>query len=297
LISVVFLGDNTPIENEMFLGATALQSIQLPKNVTEIPFLFCQGATALKTITFNEGLLVIKDEAFLGCTSIESVTFPTTLKSLWARAFKGCTSLQSVDFSGANMSEEASKQGVEWFADCTSLVEIHNYDGLKYITFSMFMNTPLQTTESGMTIALGWLLKVNPEELPRVVVVPQGVTKIYDYVFGSCKNIDEVILPEGVTFIGMRIFGESNGSSLIKLTLPDSLSSFSNDTICFLPQIEELIVGKGLQQIEGTFFGQLKTIRFRGTIEEFKQMPWCQHSAVKQVTVICTDGTIQPVQE
>lgn len=297
LKSVDFSGDSTPIGSEMFLGAIALEAIRIPKNVTEIPIRFCQGATSIKTIEFNEGLIVIKDEAFLGCTSIEYITFPTTLKSLCAGSFKGCTSLQGVDFSGAIMSEIASQTGVEWFADCTSLVEIHNYDGLKYITFSMFMNTPLQITESGMTIALGWLLKVNPEELPRVVVVPQGVTKIYDYVFGSCKNIDEVILPEGVTFIGMRIFGESNGSSLIKLTLPDSLSSFSSDTICFLPQIEELIVGKGLQQIEGTFLGQLKTIRFRGTIEEFKQMPWCQHSAVKQVTVICTDGTIQPVQE
>ena len=294
LISVVFSGDNTPIENEMFLGATALQSIHIPKNVTEIPFRFCQGATALKTITFNEGLLVIKDDAFLGCTSIQSITLPSTLKSIWARSFKGCTSLQSVDFLGANMSEEASKQGIEWFADCTALSEIKNHDGLRYINASIFNNTPIQVVENGMTIALGWLLKVSPEELPRVVVVPEGVTKIYDYVFSACNNIEEVILPEGVTFLGVRIFGESN---VVKLTFPDSLTCISCDTICFLPQIEEIVVGTGLQHINGNYFGNLKTIRFRGTIEEFKQMPWCEIEGVQKVTVICTNGTIEPTQE
>ena len=147
-----------------------------------------------------------------------------------------------------------------------------------------------------MTIALGWLLKVSPEELARVVVVPKGVTKIYDYVFSACNNIEEVILPEGVTFLGFRIFGESNGSSLVKLTLPDSLTRLSNDTVCFLPQIEEIVVGKGLQQIDGNYFGNLKTIRFRGTIEEFKQMPWCEHSAIQGMTVICTNGTVKPTK-
>lgn len=297
LKSVVFAGDNTPIENEMFLGAVSLQSIQIPKNVTQIPVRFCQGATALKTIIFNEGLLTIKEEAFLGCTSLESVTFPTTLKSFWARAFKGCTALKSIDFSGAKMSEEASITGVEWFADCTALTEIKNHDGLRYINESIFRNTPLQVVENGMTITLGWLLKVSPEQMPRVVRVPNGVTKICDSVFSACDHIEEVILPEGVTYLGMRIFGSSDSSSLVKITLPDSLAVLPSDTFCLLPHIEEIVVGKGLQQIDGTFFGNLKTIRFRGTIEEFKQMPWCENSGVAGVTVICTNGTVAQTQQ
>ncbi len=297
LKTVAFSSDNNPIESEMFSGASALQSIRIPKNVTEIPFRFCEGATALKTITFNEGLVVIKEEAFLGCTSIQSITFPTTLESIWEKSFKGCTSLQSVDFSGANMSEEASKRGVEWFADCTALSEIKNHDGLIYINASIFNNTPIQVVKNGMTITLGWLVKVSPEELQRVVVVPEGVTKIYDYVFRACKNIEEVILPEGVTFLGLRIFGGSDGSSLVKVSFPDSLTSISGDTICFLPQIEEIVVGTGLQEFDGDYFGNLKTIRFRGTIAEFKKMPWCELSTVQSMTVICTNGTVEPTQE
>ncbi len=296
LKSVIFSGDNTPLENEMFFGATALEAIRIPKNITEIPFRFCQGAAALKTIEFHEGLQIIKEEAFSGCTSLECVTFPRSLISFWARAFQGCTSLQSIDFSGAKISKEVSRAGVEWFADCTSLTEIKNYGGLEYINASLFKNTPLQSVENGMTITLGWLLKVSPEELPRVVVVPEGVTKIYDYVFSACDTVDEIILPEGVVFLGTRVFGESNGSSVVKVTLPDSLSSIDTGAICFLPKIEELVVGKGLRQIDGNSFGKLKTIRFRGTIEEFKQMPWCNHSAVQCVTVICTNGTIEPTQ-
>ncbi len=296
LQSVIFAGDNIPIENEMFLGATALESIRIPKNATQIPQRFCQGATSLKTIEFNEGLQVIKGEAFSGCISLESVVFPSSLISLWEKAFKGCTSLQSIDFSGVTLSNEATRYGGEWFADCTSLTEVKNPDAFPYINASMFKNTPLVVDENGMTIVLGWIVKVSPEEVPNIVVVPEGVTKIYDYAFSACDHIEEVILPEGVVFLGMRIFGTSDAASMVKLTVPDSLSCLSTDTICFLPQMEELVIGKGLEEFDGIYFGNLKTIRFRGTIAEFEQMPWCDHSGVQGLTIICNDGNIAPTQ-
>ncbi|MBE6550299.1 MAG: leucine-rich repeat domain-containing protein [Ruminococcaceae bacterium] len=294
LISVVFESDNAPLGNDMFSGATALGSIRIPKNVIEIPIGFCKNATSLKTIEFNKGLKFIRDEAFSGCTSIESITFPTTLTAINAMVFKGCTSLQSVDFSGITFSEERSKTGKEWFADCTSLTEVKNYENIAYINASMFKNTPIQTVENGMTVALGWLLKVNPEELARVVVVPQGVTKIYDYVFSACNNIDEVILPEGLIFLGTRIFGETDGSTLIKVTFPESLSSIDTGTVCFLPNLEEVVIGKGNLEIEKNFFKKLKTVRFRGTIEEFKQMLWYTETDLQHLTVVCANGTIEP---
>jgi len=135
---------------------------------------------------------------------------------------------------------------------------------------------------------------VNPEELARVVVVPQGVTKIYDYVFSACNNIDEVILPEGLIFLGTRIFGETDGSTLIKVTFPESLSSIDTGTVCFLPNLEEVVIGKGNLEIEKNFFKKLKTVRFRGTIEEFKQMLWYTETDLQHLTVVCANGTIEP---
>jgi len=294
LETVVFTSDHIPLSNEMFLGATALEELRLPASATEIPLGFCQGAASLKMIEINEGVTVIKHDAFRDCTSLRSVTLPTTLKGIWERVFKGCTSLQSVDFSNAAISEEGAKVGVEWFADCTSLTEIKNHEGLRYLNPSLFRNTPLQVTENGMTVTLGWLLEVSPEELSRVVTIPDGVTKIYDYVFSACEQIEEVILPEGVVFLGIRIFGESQGSSLVKLTLPDSLTSFSSDTICFLPNFRELVVGKGMQRLDVGTWGGITTITFRGTLEEFAQMPWSDHASVQRLTIVCTNGTVAP---
>ena len=142
LKSVAFAGDNCALGDSMFLGATALESISLPKNTVTVPIGFCQGATALKTIAFNEGLLYIKDDAFLGCTAIESITFPTTLRSIGQNAFKDCTALQSVDFSGANMSEEGVKVGINWFSGCTALTEVKNFNQLENANDSIFYNTP-----------------------------------------------------------------------------------------------------------------------------------------------------------
>lgn len=142
LVSVTFLGDDIELAAEMFAGATSFQTITIPKNVTRIPKSFCKNATSLKTIVFNDALIVIEDEAFLGCTSLEELILPQSLRSIWKKGFKGCTSLKSVDFSNANISQETAQFGVEWFADCTALAEVKNFNMLEFAHDSIFRNTP-----------------------------------------------------------------------------------------------------------------------------------------------------------
>ena len=293
LKSVTFSSDSTPLSNYMFLDATSLESIAIPKNITIIPIGFCSGATSLTTIQFNEGLISIQEEAFSKCTSLKTVTMPTTLRIIFQKAFKGCTDLVSVDFSNINIVNENAGIAQECFANCTSLTEIKNFDRVNCMNETFFANTPLQKTENGMVIAAGWLLEVYPAEIPTILSVPQGVTKIVDYAFSACTHIEEVILPEGLTYIGTRIFG-TNNLSLRKLTIPDSLTTFPTDTISFLNNMQELVVGKGLQSFEHGRLGNLPTIRFRGTIEEFYQMPWCNNDYIKEITIICDNGTIAP---
>ena len=294
LKSVTFLSDNTPISNYMFYDASALETITIPKSAQNIPVAFCLGATSLHTINFNEGLIVIYEEAFADCTSLKEITMPTTLRNIHGKAFKNCTNLTTVDFSNIYISAENTSNAKECFANCTSLTEIKNFDNVNCINETFFVNTPLHTVENGMTISAGWLIKVNPAEIPTILEVPNKVTKISDYAFSACTHIEEVTLPEGLTYIGTRIFGTNENSALKKLTLPDSLTSFSSDTIYFLTNIQELVVGKELKIFNDYSLGELSVIRFRGTIEEFYEMPWCNNNNILKITIICTDATIEP---
>ncbi len=293
LKTVSFLGDNIPLENQMFMGAASLEKITLPKNTTLIPISFCKDAVSLKSVEFGEGVEIIGNEAFMGCAQLEKVCLPTSLKSIGSRAFKGCSALKSVDFSSVKLSKSSANNG-EWFADCVSLTEVKNYENIEYINYSLFENTPLQTKKDGMTITLGWIVKVSPEEISNVVTIPQDVTKICDYAFSSCKNIEQVIIPEGVIFLGVRIFGETSDSAIVKISFPDSLKSIDTGTICFLPNIQEIEIGKDLEKIEGNYVGNLKTIKFRGTTEEFWQTLWCNHAVIQKLTIICSDGKVEP---
>lgn len=294
LRSVVFKNDATTLVNDMFLGCTVLESISLPANITHIPTRFCKNAKSLKSITLPIELVAIGEEAFYGCSSLEKVVFPETLRKLDYRAFMGCTALRSIDFSNAALSWNG-----EWeyatFADCVSLKYVKNYGQLTEFNDSIFKNTPVQTVKDGLTITLGWLIKADPSAVPKILNVPSGVTKIKSYVFSGCTHITEVTLPEGVVYLGTRIFGTSELSSLIKLVLPDSLQSFSVDTLYFFSSFKELVIGKGMQSLTGTPLYKTKlTIRFRGTAAEFEQMPWRHNECIQNSTIICTDTTIPP---
>ena len=294
LTSVVFEGENTSLASYMFKDATALESLCIPKNVTQIPQGFCYGATSLRSVTFPSGLQIVDLKAFFGCSSLESVTFPATLISIRDQAFKGCSSLVSIDYGGACLTQGACRLANEWFADCTSLTEIKNDGGIPYISPTMYTNTPLERIENHATITYGWLVSVSRTDAPSVYIIPDGVTKIFDYAFRGCTTISEIIIPEGVIFLGTRVFGESEAKSITKITFPDTLTDLAEDTIYFLENLKEVSFGKYMENLPDRFFNKLEIIHFRGTIEEFKAMPWYNPSKLQKITVICTDGTIAP---
>ena len=60
----------------------------------------------------------------------------------------------------------------------------------------------------------------------ETLTLPSGTVRIEAFAFYSDTSLDEVVLPEGIQFIGEKAFANS---SVKKVNLPDSLTSIAND--------------------------------------------------------------------
>ena len=293
IVSMTIPESVTELVDGIFFNCSLLETLVLPSKIEILPSSLCSGCVSLRRVTLPTQLTIIKDRAFYGCASLEEVVLPPTLKALNQEAFRGCSSLRTVDFSEASPSAEGVRQWNAVFADCTSLTEVKNQSFLVDFSSGLFQNTPLQTVRDGLTIALGCVVEADPAVVLEVVYIPEGVTGIAGEVFRRCGHIKEMILPEGVTHLGSRIFGDSlSNSQLTRLVLPDSLVFFRTDTISGLPHFQELEFGKNLTDIPFLYtpFGRNGiTLRFRGTREEFYTLPWTQTLDLSGLTVICTD--------
>ena len=76
-----------------------------------------------------------------------------------------------------------------------------------------------------------------------ISALPSGLREIGPYAFANCKNITEMILPEGLEKIEARAF---MNSGLTKITIPDSVTSISDDGIFASCTISEIRLPEGL---------------------------------------------------
>jgi len=83
-----------------FVGCGDLESVTLPKTLTNIGSLTFAECTSLKTIELPDGLKSIRDTAFLGA-GLTDITIPPSVTSIGWYAFFDCHDLTSIYFEGA----------------------------------------------------------------------------------------------------------------------------------------------------------------------------------------------------
>lgn len=57
------------------------------------------------------------------------------------------------------------------------------------------------------------------------VTLPKNITKIEDFTFHGCESLEPVVIPEGVTVIGVKAFGGNIKKASV--TFPESLVEIS----------------------------------------------------------------------
>ena len=185
-ITSVVIPENIHIVDNIFHGCSALESdiiskgvllfrkritskIDIQNGVKKIGGHLFSHCKRIHSVIIPDGVKEIGKYAFWNCTNLTSVVIPKSVKKIERCAFRGCSKLTAI-----NIPEDAIiEEGV--FRECTAL------------TF------PFDVIKNGVLL---YSSKQSGE-----IVIPDGVTKIGEYVFGGCKNITSVIFKPQIKLV------------------------------------------------------------------------------------------------
>ena len=215
--------DGLPTAAEVGAGTFSycrqLKSVRLPADLTEIPEAFF-AYTALDTIIFPETVTKIGYQAFYGMTSPKRIVLPDRITSIGSQAFYLNKAIEEV----------------VWPAGCTTMnSDMFRYSNIKKITlpetlttmsgYNHFLETPLTSVHlpdsltslsGGMFSQCGNLAEVN---------IPKACVRIEGSAFWRTR-LTHVDFPDGITYIGVRAFGETR---LEDLTLPAKIQTIGGE--------------------------------------------------------------------
>lgn len=206
----------------VFEDCTSLTSVSLPASVTKIPSHMFDGCTSLTSVTALSEIESIGDGAFRNCSSLTGIDFPGTLTSIGSSAFQGCASLVSVP----NLSK-VTKMGSGAFQSCKNLRASVDLSSLQSIPGHAFCYTPV-----------------------KIVGLCDNLKSIGDWAFIQ-SNV-AVQLPRTLETIGDYAF--YYGTLPEQLSIPDSVTSVGRAAFSGVGGVRDVTIGRGLTKIPRDMF-------------------------------------------
>ena len=192
----------------------------------------------LTSITIPESVTSIGIRAFWSCTSLASIMIPESVTTIDDNAFAFCSKLTNVSIPGG-----VTLVGKGAFIRCSSLINISvDEENLHYRSIEGVFFTKTQST-----------LLFFPSGREGLYTIPDGVTLINSYAFDSCL-LSEVIIPDGVTSIGLKAFGYS--SQLASIIIPEGVTLIEPETFRYATKLASVTLPSSLTAIGAeTFVG------------------------------------------
>lgn len=183
-----YIGDETIVEIPAQIGGKDVVSIG--KNA------FLDNVVK---VTLPDTVTRVDYKAFVECASLVEVTLGANVETLDSCAFAGCTSLTTV-----NLNDKLRSIDADAFAGTISLKEITLPSSLEKIGEGAFSNGGIEK-----------------------ITIPGSVKLVDYYAFSDCKNLTEAVLEEGVTTLGVDVFGGC--PALTKVVFPASLKEIGQE--------------------------------------------------------------------
>ncbi len=202
-------------------------------SVTGLTSTNTQTALTIPSMVATEGKMyivtVIEANAFKG-KNITSVVVPNTVKELKASVFENCTSLTQVTIPNS-----VTKLGNKVFKGCTTLTSIQ---------------LPNTITSVGTYLFSGCTKLENYN-------IPTGIKKLSNYMFENCTKLTTFNIPSHITTLGDYVF---NGLSFETLSIPDSITSVTENTFSGITNITELTIPCSVTMLDNVSFSNIENI-------------------------------------
>ena len=118
---------------DAFHFCATLESVVIPKGVTQIRNNAFYGCKSLKNVELPEGMETFYGSVFGNCTALVGIDLPESLTGMGYNTFDGCTSLQSIVVPSG-----VTEIGSSMFYGCTALEEVTLHDGVTSIDSDAF---------------------------------------------------------------------------------------------------------------------------------------------------------------
>ena len=185
------------LQNDMFKGCSALSEITFGEGsrlqtVGRSAF----SGTAIETVELPEGVTELPDGAFSECPALKEITLPASLTSLGSGCFWNSKALTEVTVEADNLSIYDRA-----FLGCESLVWIHSKNPLVLADDTPGLEFDGCKSLRAASVAgemIGSFTFDGCEAL-EAVNISEGVGKIREYAFRGCKSLKRVLLPASLT--------------------------------------------------------------------------------------------------
>ncbi len=290
----------TSIGNNLFRGATNLETVYLSNEITKIgddafngckslkyfryggendttetlvlpskletignwAFYECSSAV-IRDLVIGSNTKTIGEGAFAGCSEITSVVIPETVTKIEPKVFRGCKKLETADIR-AKVAD--NKMGAGLFYNCEALEELTVPTFNSFYYYRIWIDGSISEDQTFAELFYNCENKYDtqiPSALKKVTVL--NGTEIPDNYFSGFKHIETYALPEGITYIGKNAF--YSNASLSKIICNDKTKDLSFSEM--IKDVENIgagafssgdQIGSNLEICELVFGNKLKSI-------------------------------------
>ena len=232
--SLIFIGSGA------FRYCYALTRVEIPSSVTEIQSCAFDSCTGLTYIYIPNTVITIGNYAFDVCNKSTIYTNAHSANSGWSSNFKGNQPIY-YDFVSLNELEDFN-------------YVVQSYLGDSYVTITGVKASAKQKKNLVIPDEIEGINDIRLtsslcSEMHQLVSIDlgTGVTKVPNFCFLSCINLETVVLHDGVTSIGQKAF--YNCAKLTSINMPASLTTISSQAFDYCYALREVVIPIGVTTI------------------------------------------------
>ena len=221
LENVVLHSSVRSIGKGAFEACSILRTLTLSPSLERIENWAFARCKALSSVRFPESLTHIGSNAFDSCVALTELELPPNLTTLENGAFTRCTGLTvvriplSLTVLGGSADSNPFLNGI--FQYCSNLRQVFLHDDMTDLGNGTFSETSIDT-----------------------IRIPHKVTSVGEYLFCECRQLREVVLPNGLQKIGLRAFEGCN--SLKHIHLPESLKELDWGAFRHCTALQKIVI-------------------------------------------------------
>ena len=288
LVTVKLPESITEVGEDIFGDCKTLRGVKLPEGVSRINKEAFYGCSILETINFPAKLTSVGDNAFSLCSKMELDNLPSSLLHVGQSAFCyvplkalkldrkveiGAGAFSNTPITEIEMATPCDSILGETFSNCPNLTKITIGEGLKYIGYNAFSNSPVKEANLPSTLRdiSSNAFRGYSSYCPFINdIQPENHIRYVGKVAYLCvdKNLEEYTIKEGTVTLADNLFENWLGNATT-FHIPASVEQIGNRAFAYT-QIKALPEMLGLKRIGGeAFYGckNLKKLTIPETVE------------------------------